>query len=65
MQEAGKGFASGKFNLKDALTETKAQLDSIASPIEKATYLQKMFGIENQTAGIIMLQNIDKYTKFR
>lgn len=65
LQEAGKGFASGKFNLKDALIETKAQLDAIASPIERASYLQKMFGIENQTAGIIMLQNIDKYTKFR
>jgi len=64
LQEAGKGFASGKFNLKDALTETKAQLDAIASPIEKATYLQKMFGIENQTAGIIMLQNIDKLEQY-
>ena len=65
LQEAGKGFASGKFNLKDALTETKNELDAIANPMEKATYLQKMFGIENQTAGIIMVQNIDKYTKFR
>lgn len=65
LQEAGKGFASGKFNLKDALTETKNELDAIANPMEKAAYLSKMFGIENQTAGIIMLQNIDKYTKFR
>lgn len=65
LQEAGKGFASGKFNLKDALIETKAQLDAIANPIEKAAYLQKMFGIENQTAGIIMLQNIEKYDKFK
>jgi len=65
LQEAGKGFASGKFNLKDALTETKAQFDAIANPIERATYLQKMFGIENQTAGIIMLNNIEKYTQFQ
>jgi len=65
LQEAGKGFTSGKFNLKDALTETKAQFDAIANPIDRATYLQKMFGIENQTAGIIMLNNIEKYTQFQ
>jgi TP901 family phage tail tape measure protein len=65
LQEAGKGFASGKFNLKDALIETKDALDDIANPIDKAAYLSKMFGIENQTAGIIMVQNIDKYTAFR
>lgn len=63
MKDAGVGYASGQFNVRDALVEVNAQINSHTSAIEKDAIKQKVFGIENITAGNILLQNIDKYDK--
>jgi TP901 family phage tail tape measure protein len=63
LKEAGVGYASGQFNMRDALVEVNAKLEGLGSALEKDALKQKMFGIENITAGDILLQNIDKYEK--
>lgn len=63
MKEAGAGYASGQFVLRDALIEVNNKLNAQGSELEKDALKQKVFGIENITAGNILLQNIDKYDK--
>lgn len=63
MKDAGVGYASGSFSLRDALTEINTQLGRKATAMEKDALKQKVFGIENITAGNILLQNVDKYDK--
>lgn len=63
MKEAGVGYASGQFILRDALVEANAKIAQQSGELEKDALKQKMFGIENITAGNILLQNVDKYDK--
>jgi len=63
MKEAGVGYASGSFNLRDALIEVNAQLENKAKAVDKDALKQKIFGIENITAGNILLQSVEKYDK--
>jgi TP901 family phage tail tape measure protein len=64
LQEANVGYASGQFNINDALAEAKAQIDKLATAQEKDAAISKMFGLENKNAGQILLNNIDTYNKF-
>ncbi|MFZ4705462.1 MAG: phage tail tape measure protein [Bacteroidales bacterium] len=61
MKDAGVGYASGTFSLADALAEVNAQLENKSTAVEKDALKQKVFGIENITAGNILLQNAGKY----
>ena len=61
MKAAGVGYASGQFNLRDALIEVNAQLEKQGSDLERDALKQKIFGTENITAGNILLQNVEKY----
>lgn len=63
MKAAGMGFASGQFNINDALEETRVKLDGIKDPIKRAAMEQEIFGKENMTAGIILTQNIGKFNE--
>jgi TP901 family phage tail tape measure protein len=63
MKEAGVGYVSGAFNMRDAIVEIEAKLKSMGTTVEKDTYMQKVFGIENITAGMILLDNVDQYDK--
>lgn len=63
MKEAGVGYQSGVFNMRDALVETNQILASTGSQMEKDAKLQKIFGTENVTVGTILLGNIDAYDK--
>jgi TP901 family phage tail tape measure protein len=63
MKEAGVGYTSGQFNLRDALIEVNTKLESQSGALEKDALKQKLFGIENITAGDILLQNVEKYDK--
>lgn len=64
LQEAGVGYASGVFNINDALTEARAKLDKLKTAKEKDAAISKMFGLENKTAGLILLDNIQTYKDF-
>ena len=64
LTQAGKGFQSGQFDINDALEQTKKEFDAIKDPVKKAETAVKLFGIENVTAGNILLNNIDKVEKF-
>ncbi len=61
MKDAGVGYASGQFNLRDALIEVNTKLNQQGSELERDALKQKIFGTENITAGNILLQNIEKY----
>lgn len=61
MKDAGVGYASGQFNLRDALEEVNKKLSEQGSELERDALKQKMFGIENITAGSILVQNVEKY----
>lgn len=61
LQQAGKGYASGQFNLRDALIEVNNELDKQGSALEKDALRAKYFGAENITVGSIMVANVDKF----
>lgn len=64
LQAAGVGYASGVFNINDALTELKGQYDALSTPMERDAMLSKTFGLESITTGSILLNNIDTYKQF-
>jgi TP901 family phage tail tape measure protein len=61
MKEAGVGYASGQFNLADAIDEVNKKLATHTSAAEKDALKQKIFGAENITVGSILLQNKAAY----
>ncbi len=61
LQDAGLGYTSGTFNMKDALIEATEKLNQFGTDAEKDAYKLKIFGLENKTAGTILLDNIQKY----
>lgn len=64
LQKANLGYASGQFDINDALTEFNKKLDSKTSASEKDAYATKIFGAENITAGKIISSNIPLFDKF-
>lgn len=58
MQDAGMGYASGVFNINDALSEMKKKLDAQSTAQQKDILLLKVFGKEQITTGRIMMSNI-------
>lgn len=64
VQEAGVGYKSGKFQIDEALSSLKKQYDAIGSAAAKDAFLTNTFGLEQITAGRILLSNIDIYKEF-
>lgn len=64
MQKAGIGYASGQFNINDALNQTNGILGKLHSAKQKDQFINKLFGVENVTAGRILLNNVGVYEKF-
>jgi len=63
MQAAGVGYVSGSFNMRDAIVEVNSMLDKQGTNLEKDALKQKLFGIENITAGQILLENVKEYER--
>ena len=63
LKDAGLGYASGQFVLRDALLEANGQLAKMGTQLEKDAAKAKIFGAENITVGTILLANVDKYDK--
>jgi TP901 family phage tail tape measure protein len=61
MKDAGVGYASGSFVMRDAIEDINTKLAGMGSNLEKDAYKAKVFGIENITAGNILLQNVETY----
>ena len=64
LQKAGIGYASGQFNINDALEEAKKKVDKLTTAKKKDAFLTDIFGAENITAGRILIDNISTYEKF-
>lgn len=63
MRDAGVGYTSGQFNLRDALAEVNTKINEQAGALEKDAIKQKVFGIENITAGTALLANVGLYDR--
>ncbi len=57
LQKAHLGYASGLFNVNDALADATKHYNHLGRARDKDNYLIKLFGIRQITAGRILLQN--------
>lgn len=64
LSNAGKGFVNGQFDINEALTQTRDELNAIEDPIKRNQELTKLFGLESVTAGQILLDNIDGFQEY-
>jgi len=64
LQKAGKGFESGQFDLKDALSQVKAEFEAIEDPVKLAQKESLLFGKTSIIVGKALLNNIDKFEDF-
>lgn len=65
LQKEGLGFASGQFNINEAIAETNEMLNAIQDPAEKAATRIKLFGKQNDAAGIQLLNNTKALEDFQ
>ncbi len=65
MKDAGVGYVSGAFNVRDAIIEINKSLNSIEDPAKRDAKAIKIFGAENITAGQILLENVEVYDRLR
>ena len=65
LQKEGLGFASGQFNINEAIAETNEMLNAIQDPAEKAATRIKLFGKQNDAAGIQLLNNTKALEAFQ
>lgn len=64
LQQANIGYASGQFNVNDALLEAKKKIDNLATAQQKDRAILKIFGAENVSTGKIILNNIDLFNQY-
>lgn len=64
LQKANMGYASGQFNINDALEEYNEQAAKLTTEAEKNNLAIKAFGTENITAGKILTSNIDLFEQY-
>jgi TP901 family phage tail tape measure protein len=64
LQKAGLGYASGQFDINDALAEANKKINKLHSAKEKDAAMTKLFGAENISTGKILLANIPLFDQF-
>lgn len=64
LQQAGLGYASGQFQIADALEETRKKFNALKTAKEKDAFLNKTFGAENVSTGKILVNNIDLFKQY-
>jgi len=65
LQKEGLGFASGQFNINDAIAETNEMLNAIQDPASKAAARIQLFGKQNDAAAIQLLKNTEALENFQ
>ncbi len=64
LQKANIGYASGQFDINDALAEYNEKASKLTTEAEKNALAVKTFGAENITAGKILTSNIELINEF-
>lgn len=64
IQKAGIGYASGQFQINDALEEANKKMGKLRTAKQKDAFLNKLFGAENIATGRILLNNIGSFNEF-
>lgn len=65
LQKAGLGYASGQFNINDALVEASKKMNKLTTAKKKDAFASNLFGTENITAGNIMIKNISLLEQYQ
>lgn len=60
LKDAGMGYASGQFQINDALLEAQKKMSLLKTAKEKDAFASKIFGIENLNAGLILIDSMGK-----
>lgn len=66
LQKTGLGYASGQFEINDALDEMKKKYDALSTEMAQNAYIESVFGLNQIATGRILLTNIEllkEYTK--
>lgn len=64
LQKAGLGYANGQFNINNALEQTNVILGKLKNAKERDLFLNRLFGVENITAGRILVKNVKLFEDF-
>lgn len=64
LQQAGLGYASGQFDINDALAEATKRLSKLTTAKQKDAVILKLFGAENIATGKILLNNIALFDEY-
>lgn len=61
LQKAGKGFSTGQFELKEALEQSKKELDAMEDPALRAAAAIKLYGKDSEGSAEFLMANLDLY----
>lgn len=64
LQKAGYGYASGQFDINDALEEAQRRVKKLSTEQKRHDKIADIFGANNVNTGITLLENIDIYKEF-
>lgn len=64
LQKAGLGYASGQFQINDALEEARQKFLKLSDAKKQDAFLNKTFGAENVSTGRILLNNIELFNEY-
>jgi len=64
LQKAGLGYKSGQFKINDALEQATQKMEHLKTAKQRDAFVTKIFGLQNITAGRILLSNVDTFKKF-
>ncbi|MFN0254508.1 phage tail tape measure protein [Pedobacter ureilyticus] len=64
LQQAGAGYASGQFQINDALAQVSKKYNKLTSQRAKDAFMLKLFGAENISVGKTLLSNIALFKEY-
>lgn len=64
LQQAGAGYASGQFQINDALEQVSKKYNKLKSQRAKDAFMLKLFGAENISVGKTLLSNIPLFKEY-
>jgi len=64
LEKSGFGYVNGVFDINAALEQASAKMKAMGTEQQRNAFITETFGLENKTAGLILLNNIGTYKEF-